>query len=242
MIGIQLLLQETPVIDKLLEEFKNLSFAHRPTSLVELLITFFFTISMSMLIVWFYKKSYRGFGYTDSFVLSLHLMALITSLVMMIISTQIAAAFSLIGALSIIRFRTAVKDTRDTAFMFFAIVIGMAGGIGFYWEGCVFTVLTGGFVVFLTKNMNMDKRDREKMLLIRWQGDGLEGRSEFERLMSSEAHTSDLLTEEMIGGRLEETYLVSFKVEGKDKEFLKALTEIAMVKEVRLLHGDKHIV
>ena len=61
-----------------------------------------------------YRYTHRGTSYSQSFLVTLFLMAVATSVVMMIIGSNIARAFSLVGALSIIRFRTAVKDSRDT--------------------------------------------------------------------------------------------------------------------------------
>ena len=78
-----------------------------------------------------YQTTHRGTSYSQSYIHSLFLMALCTGIVMMIIGSNIARAFSLVGALSIIRFRTAVKDVRDTAYLFFAVVIGMGCGTGF---------------------------------------------------------------------------------------------------------------
>jgi len=60
------------------------------------------------------------------------MLAMVVGLVMMVIGNSIARAFSLVGALSIIRFRTVVKDNRDIAFIFFALAAGMAAGIGNY--------------------------------------------------------------------------------------------------------------
>ncbi|MCU0612437.1 MAG: DUF4956 domain-containing protein [Candidatus Eisenbacteria bacterium] len=63
-----------------------------------------------------------------SFMNTLAMLSMVTAMVMMVIGNSIARAFSLVGALSIIRFRTAVKDTRDTAFVFLALAAGMASG------------------------------------------------------------------------------------------------------------------
>ncbi len=67
-----------------------------------------------------------------TFMLTLVILSMVVALVMMVIGNSIARAFSLVGALAIIRFRTAVKDTRDIAYVFFALAGGMAAGIGNY--------------------------------------------------------------------------------------------------------------
>lgn len=87
-----------------------------------------------------YKDTHTGPNYSKSFLTSLFIMSIATSIVMMIIGSNIARAFSLIGALSIIRFRTAVKDPRDTAFLFAGVVAGMGCGTGFYLPAIVLTL------------------------------------------------------------------------------------------------------
>lgn len=79
-----------------------------------------------------YRYTHRGTSYSQSYMVTLFAMAVCTAVVMMIIGSNIARAFSLVGALSIIRFRTAVKDPRDTAYLFAAMVAGMGCGTGFY--------------------------------------------------------------------------------------------------------------
>ena len=89
-----------------------------------LLITFI----ISLLIFWLYKKSFRGVLYTHSFNVSLVMISLVTALVIMTISTNLILSLGMVGALSIVRFRTAVKDPLDIVFMFWAIAIGIANG------------------------------------------------------------------------------------------------------------------
>jgi predicted outer membrane lipoprotein len=67
-----------------------------------------------------------------SFVATMVLLAVLLGMVSMVIGSNIARAFALVGALSIVRFRTVVEDTRDTAFVIFAVVVGMAAGAGAY--------------------------------------------------------------------------------------------------------------
>jgi len=79
-----------------------------------------------------YRFTHRGAGYSTSYVQTLVLMGLVTTLIMIVIGSNIARAFSLVGALSIIRFRNAIKETRDVGYIFFAMAIAMACGTRFY--------------------------------------------------------------------------------------------------------------
>ena len=78
---------------------------------------------------------------------------------MMVIGNNLAIAFGLVGAVSIIRFRTAVKSSRDMAFVFISIVIGMASGLGFYLIGIIFTALVSAVVLFM-KYLKYGQRGR----------------------------------------------------------------------------------
>jgi uncharacterized membrane protein YhiD involved in acid resistance len=79
-----------------------------------------------------YRRTHRSFNYSVSFVNTLVLLPMITSIVMMVIGNNLARAFGLVGAMSIIRFRTVIKDTRDIAFVFLALAAGMAAGTGYH--------------------------------------------------------------------------------------------------------------
>ena len=77
-----------------------------------------------------YRKTYRGVLYSPSFVLTLIMLTLITTPIVMCIKSDIALSMGMVGALSIVRFRTAVKDPMDTAYMFWALTMGILLGSG----------------------------------------------------------------------------------------------------------------
>jgi uncharacterized membrane protein YhiD involved in acid resistance len=81
-----------------------------------------------LIIAWVYKKTYRGVLYSPSFSLTLILLTLVTTPVVMAIGSNVALSMGMVGALSIVRFRTAVKDPLDTAYMFWAITMGILLG------------------------------------------------------------------------------------------------------------------
>ena len=96
--------------------------------LINLIIAFFLGFIISLV----YKKTHKGLSYSQSFVLTNIFVCVIVSMVIMVIGNNLARAFALVGALSIIRFRTVVKDTKDTAFIFWSLAAGMASGTGSY--------------------------------------------------------------------------------------------------------------
>ncbi|MCA8921851.1 MAG: DUF4956 domain-containing protein [Planctomycetes bacterium] len=96
-----------------------------------------------------YRFTHKSSSYSQSYVHSLVLMGLITTVIMIVIGSNIARAFSLVGALSIIRFRNAVKETRDVAYIFFAMAIAMACGTRFYVLACMATGILGSMMILL---------------------------------------------------------------------------------------------
>ena len=83
---------------------------------------------VSLIIYYTYKNTYSGVMYNPRFNVSLIMITMITTIVMVVIGSNISVSLGMVGALSIIRFRTAVKDPRDTAFIFWCVVSGLACG------------------------------------------------------------------------------------------------------------------
>ena len=105
-----------------------LEFQSAGLTIADIATSLLITFVISLLIFWLYKKSFRGVLYTHSFNVSLVMISLVTALVIMTISTNLILSLGMVGALSIVRFRTAVKDPLDIVFMFWAIAIGIANG------------------------------------------------------------------------------------------------------------------
>ena len=84
--------------------------------------------AVGLIIAFVYKRCYRGVLYSPSFALTLIMMTLITTPVVMCIGSNVALSMGMVGALSIVRFRTAVKDPLDTAYMFWALTMGIILG------------------------------------------------------------------------------------------------------------------
>lgn len=101
-------------------------------ALWEVTLALVVTLACSCLIAMVYRRTHRTPGYSQSYVQSMVLTSLVTSMIMIVIGSNLARAFSLLGALSIIRFRNAIKETRDVGFIFFAMAVAMASGTRFY--------------------------------------------------------------------------------------------------------------
>lgn len=107
---------------------------------INLLLSFIFGLLISLI----YKATHKGLSYSQSFMLTNVFVSVIVCMVIMIIGNNLARAFALVGALSIIRFRTVVKDTKDTAYIFWSLASGMATGTGSY-----FLAIAGNIIISL---------------------------------------------------------------------------------------------
>ena len=123
------------------EQFANLT----PMKMV---IALLMGLVVGVIIAFVYKKCYRGVLYSPSFALTLVMLTLITTPVVMCIKSDIALSMGMVGALSIVRFRTAVKDPMDTAYMFWALTMGILLGAELYVIALV-VVLGISVVLFL---------------------------------------------------------------------------------------------
>ena len=106
---------------------------------------------LELAIAWVYRKTHRTLSYSQSFVGTIVLMGTIASLIMMVVTENIVGAFALLGAFSLIRFRTIVKETRDIAFVFFALAIGVAVGTNNYTVAFLGTILISGAILLMNR-------------------------------------------------------------------------------------------
>ena len=134
-------------------------------TVMEMALVMVLSFALSAFIGWIYKTTHRGTSYTQSFVFTLVLNGMIVALVMLVIGSDIARAFSLVGALSIIRFRNAVKETRDVGFIFFTMAIGMAVGTKFFLLAVVGTIFISAVILLMTR-YNWFAREMSSLSLI----------------------------------------------------------------------------
>lgn len=120
-------------------------------SVTDVVLCLILSFALSTVIGLVYKTTHKGTSYTQSFVQTLVLLGMAVAVVMLIVGSNIARAFALVGALSIVRFRNAVKETRDVAFIFFVMVVGMATGTKFYLLAVVSTIVIGLIILIMNR-------------------------------------------------------------------------------------------
>lgn len=125
-------------------------------STLDVLLALGLAFVIGLFIFMIYKKVYSGVMYSESFGISLIAMAMITSLVIIAVTSNVVLSLGMVGALSIVRFRTAVKEPMDISFMFWAIGAGIVLGAGLIPLAVIGSVLIGIMIVVFSLRRTMD--------------------------------------------------------------------------------------
>ena len=134
-----------------------------PTAFLTVAFSLVLALLAGLFIAFIYKLNYRGVMYSNNFALTLVMMTLITCPVVMCIRESIQLSMGMVGALSIVRFRTAVKDPLDTAYMFWALTMGILLGAGqFFHTACAVV----GIGLLLTLLVRIQSRGTNSYLLV----------------------------------------------------------------------------
>ena len=133
---------------------------------LRVLITLLLALAVGGFICFIYKRTFGGVMYSRNFNLSLIVLTMVTSLMLMLINNSLALSMGMVGALSIIRFRTAIKDPMDTVFMFWSVGEGIALGTNFYDIAVISAIVIG--VVLAAMGAFKFKGTRPYILIIHY--------------------------------------------------------------------------
>lgn len=208
----------------------------------EVLIALGLSFVLCLMVAYFYRQSHRGLSYSVSFVHAMIILGVTVSVVMLIIGSNIARAFTLVGALSIIRFRNPIKDSRDVAFIFVTMAIGMAVGTGFYLTAAVFA-LFACFMAYALTRFRIGATARREMLLKVQVPAGADYHQIFNELFYRDLREHALLSVEPLKERNETelVYSLEFKGGADQAAFLGDLRRLAQGGRVALLTGQEQI-
>ena len=132
------------------------------TTPAEIIACLTFTVICAAIIYCVYRFFYRGACYSENFAVLLVLVAIITAMIILTISSSVALSLGTIGALSIIRFRSAIKDPLDVGFLFWSVVVGLTTGAGMV----PFAVLGSVFIAVIYILMTLLRTSRGSYLLV----------------------------------------------------------------------------
>jgi uncharacterized membrane protein YhiD involved in acid resistance len=192
-----------------------------------------------LLISVFYKWTYRGPNYSSTFVNSLIILSMITAVVIMVIGNNLARAFGLVGAMSIIRFRTAVKDTQDIVFLFFALAVGLAAGVGLHSLALIGTLFISTVIWVLYQLDYANPRKKDFLLQFMLQSEDEEA-VPYLTVFKDYCKSYKLINVKSYedGQILELSFYINLKDKGKTDSFVKALDELGEISQVNLFFDE----
>jgi len=188
---------------------------------------------LSAFIGWIYKITHRGTSYTQSFVFTLVLNCMVVALIMLIVGSNIARAFTLVGALSIIRYRNAVKESRDVGFIFFTMAIGMGVGTRFYLLSIIGAVVISLVIILMTR-MDWFAHEMSNQILRIQVPNGTPYDALFDKVFLKYTSSSELISVDTVqsGTMTDLTYSIGMKKSNRIQEFLD---------EIRALNGNNKV-
>ncbi len=188
-----------------------------------------------------YRKTHSGVAYSRSFFLSIVLVAPIVSMIMMAIGSNVALSLGLVGSLSVIRFRTVIKDTKDMTFLFFSIGLGLCCGANAWLIAVIGTALMSLITIVLSRIGHDGAASSDYILVFRsdrktpWETVPPEA----QRLISWKQLRS--ATDVNSGGDFEFTYNVRLASEAKPESVVSALHSNGGIRQVTLIAPENHL-
>lgn len=217
------------------EEYQNLSVF--PTSSTDVIANLLVALTCGLLLSMVYRSTYRGPSYSVTFVNSLVLLTIIASIVIMVIGNNIARAFGLVGAMSIIRFRTAIRDTMDLVFIFLSLAIGMACGVGLTAVALVGSLIAGLVVLALTYTHFGAPRRRHFLLQIIRQSSE---QTDLTQALSRVCKSIKLVSMKNVGMEdlTESNYHITLKDIRKTEEIVQSVRQMNGVQQVNVYFDE----
>ena len=137
----------------------------------EVALAMLISLGLNLLIATIYRKTYKGTRYSQDYVQTLIIIGVVTTILIMVVSGNGAVAFGMFAAFSVIRFRRTLGQSRDLAFVFFAMAIGMVVGAGLYSMAVIITLIVGAAIYLLTKTDAFAPRRASHMMTLRMTSD-----------------------------------------------------------------------
>jgi uncharacterized membrane protein YhiD involved in acid resistance len=195
---------------------------------------------------WCYRWTHRGVSYSRTFTQALVLISITAALSMSLVTSSVVAAFGLLGGLAIIRFRTIIRDARDTSYVFFSLICGMAAGFGYYGTAVIGSIVVNLIAFYLHTTGFGAWHAKDSMLRFEIEAPALKSTA-FEAVLSRfcRRHSVVSVDESTLGdpGR-EPMCQCSYKVRLRDPEqgpdLVSALKSTLQIEAVHLLVEQEH--
>jgi len=204
----------------------------------DIIVSLSLSFVLSAIIGWVYRFTHKNVSYSQSYVQTLVMVGMIVSLIMLVVGSNIARAFALVGALSVVRFRNAIKETRDVGFIFLVMAIGMTTGTRFYVLAIAATIAICLVMVIMSK-FNWFKLDVKRQVVKVQVPPGREYAAMVDDVLIRHCTEYELVsTESVRAGALNELYYTAQLKKGTTSgDLMAALSEVNAGQRVTVLTG-----
>jgi len=219
-------------------EFSNLLF--NTSNPAQLLFNLAVAFLAGLIISIIYRLAGKGPNYSINYLNSLIILSMITCIIIMTIGNNLARAFGLVGAMSIIRFRTAVKDIVDIVFIFFALAVGMAAGVELHFLAIGSAIIIGLVYLVLAKFTFVYPARKEILVQFAYSGNGEEVKP-YLAVLEKFCKSYDLINVKSLGTRdvLEISYYVHLNKKNDSTTFLQQLKAVPGINYANLLFDEE---
>ncbi|MDA1208686.1 MAG: DUF4956 domain-containing protein [bacterium] len=207
-------------------------------------IALFGSCLLGLLTAWVYKSTHRGLSYSQSFQFSLVLLTILGSVVMMVAAGSLTRAIGILGAFSLVRFRTAIKDPKDMAFILLSLSTGLAMGAEMYILAGMTTVFVSLVILVLTwANFGMSSKHESVFRLMCKEGGkgSAVNIAVYEAMFDKMADSYRLLSAHGRGDRMELSYGVRPRKGETAISILDALRKDHSVEDVELFDAKHQV-
>lgn len=201
-------------------------------SIVDSLLAILAAFIIGFFIYIVYKKTFAGVMYSHNFNISLIIMSMATALIIMGISTNIVISLGMVGALSIVRFRTPIKDPMDLVYLFWAIATGILCGAGLIPLAIIGAVLIGIVMIFFANKLSVEN---PYLLIVKYSDSSIE--KQLEKYVSDSVRKHSVKAKSVLGvGCHEVTYEIRLK--NQDTQFITELQNMSSVQSAVMVSYD----
>ncbi|UPK75747.1 DUF4956 domain-containing protein [Nocardioidaceae bacterium SCSIO 66511] len=207
-------------------------------STFDIVVSMSLSFVLSTIIGWVYRRTHQNISYSQGYVQTLVIVGMVISLIMLVVGSNIARAFALVGALSVIRFRNAIKETRDVGFIFLVMAIGMATGTRFYLLAAVATIAICLVIVIMQK-FDWFRLDIQRQVVKVQVPPESEAQAYVDDVLARFTDNFELVSTESVrsGALLELFYTAQLRSGVSQNQLIEALSEVNSGQRVTVLTG-----
>jgi len=206
--------------------YLQIDFSGALMTLSPIIVALLVSFALGMLIYYVYQKSFRGVVYNQAFSVSLAVLTILTTMITLAISSNIALSLGMVGALSIVRYRTAIKDPADIIFLFWAVGSGITTGAKLHYLALVGSVIV---ILMLITIGRRTAKNEVFILIVHYTGEDIA--VELRRIL----HGKRFQIKSKTTRKYNVEMALEIEVKNNNTAFMDAITNLPSVNDVSLI-------